>query len=383
MIGERTWSHLVYFDLAMSMENPFAKKPEKLKTLAENILESLEKDPYSYRSLRKSVDEGKMTKDEAEEILKKWKEVIEKQELKYKNDPANAREIRQIQAEKVISRSKYPETYKVKDLDEQFEYLFGTLNLSGLVEMQSNLNENLQVQELKRSLEIDGANPGKLDGIFYIPPMYLVAEAARQQHLQETQDKPDEEVAVWYVLKRLKETREELIEVKDEKTGEVTKKLKLGLPSFYQYLEGLSSKSLRLHPRAALAHAKNELYSRVEGLTFLPLQSGLTHKGESPRHTLNNLQTLKGADEQSFREVPLDLYSAACLMLTHPERASQKNLNLDLYIWAAGSQMAPYAGAAFGYVPLFCCYRDELRLRNHSPDTVDGSYGVASALVSK
>ena len=349
------------------MENPFGKKPvppiEKPKTLAETILESLEKDPYSYRSLRKSVDEGKMTQEEAEKILSRWKEVIEKQEKAYREDPANAAEIAQIKKEKVESKYGYPETYKVKDLNEQFEYLHDVLNLSGLVEISDNLETDPQVQELKTSLQIDAENPHQLDGIFYIPPIYLVAEAARKQHPEETKDKPDEEVSTWYVLKRLKETREEI-----------------KLPSFNYYLFGLSSQNLRIHPRAALVHAKNELRSPVGGFVFLPIQSGLSRKGESPRYALANLQVVKSLDEQSFREVPLDLYSAVCLMLTHPERANYKNSQPDLFIWTAGSRVNEDDGL-FDYVPNFDWGTDYLALNNDGDDDARSYYGVASAFV--
>ncbi len=181
------------------------------RTYTNKLIESVRKDPYAYHSLRKDVDAGLMTRDQAFEVLKAWQKVVDDQEIAYKKN--NKDELQQILSSEKKPDSEteqytYPENYRVKDITEQFDILRETLNLPQEFEIPDHdLSNDSTIREIRNQLQMDHGNPEKIDSIFYIPPIYLVANAARKEHPEETKNKADDAVSTWYVLKRLKEKR--------------------------------------------------------------------------------------------------------------------------------------------------------------------------------
>jgi type I site-specific restriction-modification system R (restriction) subunit len=82
----------------MFKERPFGPKPEtknkEQRNYTDKLIESVRKEPHAYRPLRKDVDAGLMTRDQAFEVLKAWQKVIEEQEIAWKKN--NKDELQQI-----------------------------------------------------------------------------------------------------------------------------------------------------------------------------------------------------------------------------------------------------------------------------------------------
>lgn len=173
-----------------------------------------------------------------------------------------------------------------------------------------------------------------IDGLFAIPKISAVAAYVRSQNegIQGT----DYELALRHALRRLHEVREA-----DKRW------------TFENWFdENLDSQYQRLHPRTAFALAKLE--ATIEGdFLIIPVQTGLVHRGESARYSLDHLEERRTEKGAHIFEYGLDPYMMACILLTHPERAHHPDDSprQDLGVRAIGSQRCSWPGSAFEEVP--------------------------------
>lgn len=304
----------------------------------DQLVKLIQEKPWTYISLRDRYDKGDINLEDATFVLRAWQEIIDENDRVYGESKKNEIE-RILTREKVPSAQFYPEEYCVVPIGDQYDILKADLLFEehlpsknpAYIEGEDSIG---LLQGLVRENRLHA------DGIFYIPPIYLTARIARERNPLETKDRPDDQAALWYVLKRLKEVREER-----------------GLPSFVNHFTEVVDHDrytapnlfahpcfdiadLRLHPKAAIAHAKNELFSD-RGLTFWAMQTGIARRGESPRYSLLTLKRhLEGPF--AYREAPVDLYLMACVFLTHPTRADHRtyddgSISYNLGIWTPGS----------------------------------------------
>lgn len=301
-------------ELSLTEQSLFRENQKRCRDL---FIQKVCEEPWTYVPLRKAVEKEKITREDAETIILLWSETIARQEKEFRERcPEYVQEILEddtkVSADYVGKYSgELPVEYRVKPISEQVRTMKRVLGLSNL-DGFSNLDEaNLarSDRELKDALAFDEGNPTQIDGTFYIPPMHTVADIARKRFPVATADMvTDDEVALWYALRCLNKrlgSREPAWSFEDR------------VASNYP----VGPRYERLHPKAALAHAAAELRSPVAG-SLWPIQTGPARRAERFDHTLLTLQ--RGVqfkpEAPLLKEVPVDSYVIACMLLTHPER---------------------------------------------------------------
>jgi len=136
---------------------------------------------------------------------------------------------------------------------------------------------------------------------------------------------------------------------------------------FYNYRSGqLGAKQLRQSVRTSAMLAK--LAEGQPGdFIVLPAQLGLRHRGRSVR---------RAREVFLANEFGLDVFTVACILLTHPER---EQVWEQLHIDCAGDEYSPDADGQFESAPFFVFSGGKLKFDAHWVGDAFGNYGSASA----